>query len=220
MYSTIGHLFLNIAFVLYLILYLPQLIYNARHKKFEHMSFFMHIMLLQAYWCDLFYGMGRHMPWQYVFVSMIGVMYLLIQHGQWFFFNLKHHPEKNLALVVTGIISFLSPMLLYVFFMHQSWQIHLQAWVSRLLFIIHFIPQIIKYHQQPKERDAISLWYLNLSLSLSVCDLISAYCLRWDMANQWGSLISLGLKAYLYAQILWSVRFKPKLSFLKILSAR
>lgn len=220
MQNTIGHILLNLSFILYLTLYFPQIVHNARYKKFQHMSFFMHIMLIQAYWCDLFYGLSRHMPWQYITVSVIGLIYLLIQHGQWFIFNLKDSNNHKARFIISGFITCFIPLLIFIMFRQQTWQIHLQAWVSRILFIAHLVPQIIKYQEHPDERDAISLWYLNLSLSLSACDLTSAYCLKWDLANQIGSLISLIIKGYLYAQILWSSKFKPKLSFLKTLSAR
>lgn len=219
MHNVVGHFLLNLSFLLYLILYLPQLVFNSKYQKFEHLSFYMHIMLLQAYWCDVFYALGRHMPWQYLTVAIIGVIYLLIQHGQWMVFNHRHH-KNNIRFVISALLASLIPLLLFTSFREQAWQIHIQAWVSRILFVIHFIPQIIKYHQKQNNRDAISLWYLNLSLSLSACDLLSAYCLKWDLANQMGSLISLSLKCYLYTQILWFSKFKPKLSFLKTLSAR
>ena len=215
MQQTIGHLFLNCSFVLYLILYLPQLYYNAKEQKFSHMSVTMHFMLLQAYGCDLSYGIGRGMPWQYITVSVVGLFYLLVQHGQWFFYNLRHHKKYNLSFLLFGLILCFWPLMF-----RQASHVHFQAWLSRLLFVAHFIPQIIKYNRHPNERDAVSLTYLTLSVTLSTCDLISAYCLKWDLANQTGSLISLGLKAYLYMQILKAYKFKPKLSFLKTLSAR
>ena len=58
----LGPIFLNLAFALYLIIYLPQIYHNAKYQAFENMSFLMHMMLLQAYCCDLFYGLSKHMP--------------------------------------------------------------------------------------------------------------------------------------------------------------
>lgn len=218
MLDTLGHFFLNLAFGLYLILYLPQLYHNARHQAFENMSFIMHMMILQAYSCDLFYGFSKHMPWQYLCVSMVGLLCLFIQHVQWFYFRWKIYQKLDGPMMLMGVVCILWPMLLWYFFPHAVWQYKIQAWSSRTLFIIHFLPQVIKYHHH-EERKAISLHYLSLSISLSICDLIAAVCLNWDKANQIGSLISLGLKSYLSFQIL-SSRFNPRLSFLKTRSAR
>lgn len=218
MYITLGHYFLNVAFGLYLILYLPQLYHNACHQAFHQMSFIMHMMILQAYSCDLFYGLSKHMPWQYVCVSLVGLCCLFTQHLQWFFFRWKKHQNLDWAMLLIGALSIFWPMLLWYLFPQDTFQYKLQAWCSRILFIIHFLPQIIKYHRHGN-RKAISIYYLSLSITLSICDLMAAVCLNWDMANQTGSLISLGLKSYLSLQIL-SSRFSPRLSFLKTRSAR
>ena len=202
MHELIGHFFLNSAFGLYLILYLPQLYHNARHQAFHNMSFIMHMMILQAYSCDLFYGLSKHMPWQYLCVSAIGLLCLSIQHLQWFFYRLNQQKKGDIFMLLLGLCSVAWPLLLWMSFPSETWQYKFQAWVSRILFLIHFMPQIIQYHQNKLPRDAISLYYLSLSISLSVCDLISAVCLNWDYANQWGTFASLGLKLYLVAQII------------------
>lgn len=201
MYEIFGHLFLNIAFCLYLILYLPQLYHNARHQAFEQMSLMMHMMILQAYSCDLFYGLSKHMPWQYLCVSMVGLLCLMTQHLQWVYFRWKKMNQLDIRLLGIGLVSLLWPMMLWYACPDAIWQYKLQAWCSRILFIFHFLPQIIKYHRH-QNRKAISLYYLSLSMTLSVCDLLAAICLNWDMANQMGSLISFGLKSYLSLQIL------------------
>lgn len=218
MHNILGHFFLNVAFGLYLILYLPQLYHNARHQAFHQMSFMMHMMILQAYSCDLFYGLSKHMPWQYLCVSLVGLFCLLTQHLQWFFFRWKKHKNLDWMMLLMGVLCILWPMLLWYYFAQDTLQYKLQAWCSRVLFIIHFLPQIIKYRRN-EDRQAISLLYLSLSITLSLCDLIAAVCLNWEMANQIGSLISLGLKSYLSFQI-FSCRFNPRLSFLKTRSAR
>ncbi len=201
MSETIGHLFLNLAFGLYLILYLPQIYHNARHQAFQNMSFLMHMMILQAYSCDLFYGLSKHMPWQYLCVSVIGLVCLSTQHLQWFFYRLNKEHRKDVKMLLLGFLSILWPLLLCISFPGEVWQYKFQAWVSRILFLVHFIPQIVQYHQNKLPRDAINLSYLGLSITLSICDLISAVCLHWDNANQWGTFISLGLKTYLVYQI-------------------
>lgn len=214
----IGQCFLNISFALYLVLYLPQLIHNAKFKTFNHMSKFMHFMILQAYVCDLFYGLSKGMPWQYITVSSIGTIYLFIQHVQWMLFNKQQH-LKNHLFYIAGSVLCVWPMLLWYFFPENHTQIHFQAWLSRILFILHFLPQIIKNYRREDMADSISPNYLILSFSLTVTDLISAWCLKWDTANLTGSMIGLMLKTFLAYQIWVSLKSKPKLSFLNTRSA-
>lgn len=201
MLSSIGQAFLNIAFCLYLILYLPQIRHNMRHKPFDRMSLAMHFMLFLAYSCDLFYGIGRHMPWQYITVSLVGLSCLVTQHLQWCAYQYQVNPQEATKLFLQGVCLILLPFSLYLNFPESTWQMHLQAWIARLGFLLHFLPQIIQYHRQQFRRDAINIHYLGLSLCLSICDLIAAWCLHWDAANILGSVVSLSLKLYLCAQI-------------------
>ena len=211
MNATFGQFFLNIAFVLYFILYLPQLYHNAKYQAFKSMSITMHLMLLQAYSCDLFYAIGHHMPWQYLTVSLFGLSCIFIQHSQWMMATRAYK-----TFTISGCLIVLWPFSFWFFSHDAIWQYQIQAWVARILFILHFLPQIIKYHQNKSPRNAINMSYLGLSISLSSCDLLSAWFLHWEMANLWGSFLSLGLKLYLSYLSLNSI---PKLSFLKTRSA-
>lgn len=210
MFNTIGHIFLNVAFVLYLILYLPQLVHNAKYQTFAHMSFLMHAMLLQAYSCDLIYAFTRHMPWQYLTVSCIGLMCLSIQHFQWLLFCKQQKQSRWIYYLIIGGLIVLWPILL-------SNKPSLNAWIARIFFLFHFLPQIIKYHVHPHERDAIDMHYLVLSIALSGCDLGAAWCLSWDLPNLWSTFLSLIFKLYLLGQIAsdilprhsnWAIRTK------------
>lgn len=205
MLSSIGHTFLNIAFGLYLILYLPQIWHNFRHKPFDRMSLLMHLMLFLAYSCDLFYGIARHMPWQYITVSLVGLSFLITQHLQWLAYRRQSKKNNNThILLLQGMSIVFIPMTLFLFFPESKWQMQLQAWVARICFLLHFLPQILKYHRHDLRRDAINILYLSLSLCLSFCDLIAAICLHWDMANLFGSMLSLCLKTYLSIQIMFA----------------
>ena len=205
MLDDIGHLSLNIAFALYLILYIPQLIHNAKYQTFAHMSFLMHAMILQAYSCDLLYALTRNMPWQYLTVSCIGLTCLCIQHAQWVLFCRRHKQSRWSIYLILG-----SLMVLWPFLLPTSAKVY--AWLSRTLFLFHFLPQIIKYHQHPDERDAIDMRYLLLSMGLSGSDVTAAWCLSWDLPNLWGTLLSLVFKLYLFGQIIlsrhtdWTIR--------------
>jgi uncharacterized protein with PQ loop repeat len=194
MLDNIGHLFLNVAFVLYLILYIPQLIHNARNQTFAHMSFLMHAMMLQAYSCDLLYALTRHMPWQYLTVSCMGLICLCIQHAQWVSYCRRHHQPRWSSYLILGGLIVIWPLLI-----PASPKVF--AWVSRAMFLFHFLPQIFKYHRHPNERDAIDMRYLLLSMGLSACDVGAAWCLSWDLPNLWGTFLSLLFKVYLFGQI-------------------
>lgn len=219
MQDSLGHWFLNISFFLYLILYLPQLIHNTKKPTFRHMSSISHYMLLQAYSCDLFYALSQEMPWQYLTVSCFGTLYLLIQHCQWLRFNIKNDYSKNKQMNLIGLIIIGWPAWLWFWFQDANWQIQFQIWLSKTLFILHFLPQILKNQQKHNNIDAISTKYLGLSISLNFTDLISAYCLRWDTANIAGGVFSLLLKLVFILQIIFYSKTKPRLSFLKIRSA-
>lgn len=216
MYNTLGHIFLNLAFGLYLVLYIPQLIHNSRFKNFAHMSFLMHVMLFQAYSCDLIYAVVKPMPWQYICVSCVGLICLSIQHIQWLMYCLKQKNNLFKPYVMTSCFVFGWPILLWLL----TNNLHIIAWCSRMLFLLHFLPQIIKYHTHPAERDAIDIKYLLLSLSLSACDLGAAWCLSWDLPNLWGTFLSLILKFILLGQIILQNHYKSRLFFLKTRSAR
>ena len=214
-----GHFFLNLSFILYLILYIPQLIHNSKNTTFSHMSRIMHYMLLQAYCCDFFYSISRGMPWQYLTVSCLGTFYLLIQHIQWAHFDIKTEGHLHKGMLTIGVIILTWPALLWMFFKDALWQNQLQIWLSKILFIIHFLPQIIKNSFSRDHIHAISKNYLALSVILSLTDFGAAYCLRWDTANLTGSSLSLVFKLMLIVQMLNYSRFKPRLSFLKTRSA-
>ena len=82
MQQLIGNIALNISFAIYLVLYLPQVIYNFRRRSTAGLSFLMHIILIIGYIADMMYGFGRHMQLQYRLVSIIGLVCLSVQHIQ------------------------------------------------------------------------------------------------------------------------------------------
>lgn len=98
MYETIGNAVLNLAFILYLIHYFPQLLTNRKNSNLEHLSLHFHGMLSVCYFSDLAYGLGMNMPWQYRCVSMIGSACLLIQHGQLLNIHKDNPSIKNIVL--------------------------------------------------------------------------------------------------------------------------
>jgi uncharacterized protein with PQ loop repeat len=198
---ALGQIFLNLAFSLYLILYLPQIIHNSRLQKFDQMSLGMHFMILQAYACDLCYGLAKNLPWQYLTVSCIGLFFLCIQHGQWYRFKQKHSSNLSTTFLILGFCSLIWPWLIYVH-LPFNWQMLINGWISRIFFIAHFLPQILKNKSRKTRVEVINRHYLMISITLSMVDLSAAYLLNWGNINIIGGMLSLMLKLYLSIQIL------------------
>jgi uncharacterized protein with PQ loop repeat len=197
---SLGNLFLNLSLILYLFLYLPQIIHNARLKKFNHMSLSMHLMILQAYACDLCYGLSHQLPWQYLTVSCIGLFFICIQHGQWYWFKRQQLESKTLIFLCLGTIALSWPWLIR-YQLNFDWQLQINGWVSRVFFMAHFLPQILKNQQKSRSRAAINPLYLMFSIILSLLDLLAAYLLQWGWVNMLGGACSLSLKLILAKQI-------------------
>ena len=78
----LGQISLNLSFLMYMFLYLPQLIHNQKQTNLAELSKWMHLTLYLGYSLDLVYGFGNNLPWQYRTVSAIGWVLLTIQHFQ------------------------------------------------------------------------------------------------------------------------------------------
>jgi uncharacterized protein with PQ loop repeat len=207
---SLGNFFLNLAFGLYLVLYLPQIQHNAKLKKFNHMSLGMHLMILQAYACDLSYGLCKHLPWQYLTVSCIGLLFSSIQHGQWYRFKRQHQETNTFIFLFLGCLALIWPCLIHQY-LNVDWQLQINGWVSRLFFMGHFLPQILKNQIKQTDAQVINHYYLSLSITLSFIDLIAAYLLNWGMFNLMGGICGLIFKLILGQQIL-STRNQKNLS--------
>ena len=198
----LGQLTLNLSFVLYLFVYLPQIIHNHKKKQLHALSLGMHFILFSAYLLDLMYGFLNHYPWQYKLVSCVGVFLMLVQHVQLAVFLWK----KNdflwfgvcfLALFVATIVILLGFMFVDFFRAEVCWVL---GWCSRVFFLSYIIPQLIK-NIKLNSASAVSLYFVFLSLILSCLDTLSAWCLDWGWPNKLGSPISILLMGFLLYQI-------------------
>ena len=95
--SFIGNITLNISFVLYLIVYIPQIIHNQKVANIAQLSFGLHFLLFSSYSFDLLYGFSSQLPWQYKTVSTVGLLLVTVQHIQ----LMKFFVNKQLLLRVT-----------------------------------------------------------------------------------------------------------------------
>ncbi|MBI5448281.1 MAG: PQ-loop repeat-containing protein [Gammaproteobacteria bacterium] len=182
----VGNISLNISFFLYLILYIPQIIHNRHTEHLLNLSLSMHFLLYTAYLSDLFYGYSSHLPWQYKTVSMVGLSLLIIQHLQ-----LTNHFMKNQkqTKVIFNFLFFIFTLATcYYFFIIQHTELTASTTliigsISRAFYLLYCLPQIIK-NKILKSANAMSIQFLYLNLSLSILDMISAWCLNWGWPNK------------------------------------
>lgn len=193
----LGTISLNIAFILYLISYFPQLKHNQQDRHLRELSLSYHYLLLFAYGCDLFYAFALQMPWQYKTVSIVGLLCLLYQHYQLWRLHASDHSFKGLTIIGLGlsIISYN-----YLLTAHLSTTTNLFiGYLSQLCFLIYLCPQVLKNIKLASARS-LNLTYLLFSWSCCLCDTIAAWCLHWPLPNKMGSVIRLLLSGLLLCQ--------------------
>ncbi len=197
MQHAIGIISLNISFLIYLVLYLPQVVYNLRRKSTEGLSFLMHVILIISYSADLMYGFGRHMQWQYRLVSILGLVFLSFQHIQ-----IAWYAKITLRYVVATLLlcSWLAYVLYAILGPTLPAQDYINAgYVSWAVGVFYTLPQIWKNYRFSSALG-VSTLFIFLDIVSSCCDTISAWCLNWDLPSKIGSPIECVLGFVLLAQ--------------------
>jgi uncharacterized protein with PQ loop repeat len=192
---------LNLSFIIYMFLYLPQVIHNQRQADLEGLSKWMHVTLYLAYFLDLLYGFGNNFPWQYRAVSAAGWLLLNVQHFQFIYYFKQQHLRvfQNVFYIIflcTGAI------LLLGLRQHSFTKLTLLSYfgyISQLGFAFAYIPQILK-SRRLQSAQAMSFLYVLLGLILAIFDCISAYQLNWGWANKAGSVVIIILTSILLMQ--------------------
>src|SRR5579871_6068684 len=108
---------LQISFLIYLIMGLTQIHHNIRRKSTEGLSWIMHLILLSSSLCDMGYGIGTSMPWQYYSVSLLGTGMLSLQHYQFGFYRPGCAPRSYLPASV-ALIALTTAI--FTCFLHRS----------------------------------------------------------------------------------------------------
>lgn len=200
---VLGKICLNLSMLLYLIVYIPQLIHNRRLQHLNHLSLFMHVFLFQGYVFDLLYGVITHMPWQYLTVSTVGLSLLTIQHIQLTQMERQKRAQSPFTKRLLNFLLILNIILIYATIMRQtnisSEQATLLGWLSRAFFTLCFIPQLFKNYAT-QTNHALSPYYLSINILITSLDFISAWCLNWGWPNKIGPVISLTLLAMLLSK--------------------
>ena len=202
MVTLIGSICLNIAFVLYLLVYLPQILHNAQSNHIVNLSLNMHFILYIGYILDLFYGFSSHLQWQYRAVSVVGLTVLTVQHLQ----ITRHFWVNSKRAIVNLNLLFLFSVGIGIFYFFtvdegvcSEQTTLLIGYISRICFLLYTLPQIIK-NKALKSASAISIQFIYLNLTLAVLDLIAAWCLNWGWPNKLGSPIMVCLMLIMLMQ--------------------
>ncbi len=200
--DRIGFISLNLSLGLYLILYLPQIIHNRNNQYLSTLSPGMHFILLTAYILDLFYGFSCHLQWQYKTVSIVSLSLLFIQHLQMTHFFWSKHDYLWVNIYLLFLVT--SGTCIFYFFCIQdahasAFTTEIIGYSSRLGFLVYTLPQIIK-NKTLASGHALSVQFIYLNLTLSILDMISAWCLNWGWPNKLGTPIMLLLMFILLLQ--------------------
>ncbi len=196
----IGTISLYGSFILYLILYLPQLKRNYSQKFLQGMSFSFHSLLFLTLTTDLFYAFGRIAQWQYRFISVTMFSSLFIQHAQLFFRHKAHDQERKYWLALSAIIITLLSLLVFILQQPQQHQtlIISMGWINHIGYWSYVLPQFIR-NKKLRSAQAISPVFLGIAIFASVLDTTSAWYFHWGAPSLYGAPIS-GL---LHLSLLW-----------------
>lgn len=197
---VLGQISLNLSCVIYLFLYVPQVIHNHKQISLEGLSVHLHIILYAAYGLDVLYGVGTHLPWQYVLVSSIGWVLLTLQHAQF----IRHFKRSKRILwqgsFYIGLLC-ISTVLAYAI-AHPGWLHRFQylcGYLAQIGFSVALAPQILKSYRL-QSTQAIHVLFIGLNFILNLLDSITAWQLNWGWPNKLGALCGLLLSSILLLQ--------------------
>ncbi len=193
----IGQICLNIALVLYLIHFLPQLMHNRCVNYRAQISLHFHGLLSIAYLSDLTFAFGMNMPWQYCLVSSTGVLCLLIQH-----FQLKKEAQQKTLFLSYQIIISLFLLLFFATLLLKlpSSFFLLMGYVTQAAIWTYTLPQIRKNYISKQGRGLNNL-YLGMNLACYGLDVVASMALNWPLPAKLGALFGLGCATILMSQM-------------------
>ncbi|HLB56971.1 MAG TPA: PQ-loop repeat-containing protein [Coxiellaceae bacterium] len=180
----IGEITLSISSVIYCVWFIPQIWENFQRKSTDGLSLWMHGLLFLGYSIDLMYGFGRHMQWQYCLVTIVGLIFLFIQHYQFARYDLKSKTEYWNFAVLSCLVIFalLFSILNITVFHHNKWYYDKAGYVETGCYFAYVFPQIIKNYCK-KSTLGLSRLFVTFSILLGFLDFISALTLHWDLPS-------------------------------------
>ena len=201
---TIGEITLSLSTLVYFCWFIPQIWLNFRRKNINGLSFWMHSLLLFGYTADLLYGFGRHMQWQYRFVTITGLFFLFIQHSQFARYGLQTRLQKNSFMFVSIAvgIAFIYAVLNFTVLHHGKKYYDIAGFVSDLCWMTYLFPQMIKNYRA-KSTIGLSIGFVVLDLTLSALDITSTFTLHWDWPSVLSECVTVLKKSVLLFQIFY-----------------
>ncbi len=192
-WSIVGSVALDISLIIYLIRYLPQLIYNQKQAYIHQISLTTQLLMVLANGFDLLYGIGLGLPWQYQLVSFVTLGFLVVQQVQIqkAYQNVPKQHYLGWFVTILSIIGLFIPWP-YMFLLTLGW-------ISSGSYLIYWIPQIIQNSQQQQGRG-FSPQFMGLSLMSVFCDVIAAWFLYWPLPSLVTPLVTLSLYLIMIAQ--------------------
>ena len=200
----IGEITLSLSTIVYFLWFIPQILLNYQRKSTRGLSLWMHGLLFVGYTADLLYGFGRHMQWQYRLVTVVGLMFLFVEHVQFFYYGCKRKAE---LYNFVGFTFFIALLLLYAvmnftFFHHSKKYYDIAGFVSALCWMTYLLPQLIKNFKLKSTRG-LSIGFVAFSVCLSFLDITSTVALRWDWPSMMSEGITLLKKSLLVFQMIY-----------------
>lgn len=185
--NQIGEITLSLSTIVYFFWFVPQILLNYRRKDTDGFSLWMHGLLLIGYTADLLYGFGRHMQWQYRLVTIVGLIFLSIEHWQIAQYDCRTKTEKwnFVALTLLVFILLIYAIVNFTLLHHGKRYYDFAGLISDICWMTYMIPQIIKNFRL-KSTKGLSVGFVALSVVLSCLDITSTFALRWD----WPSILS------------------------------
>lgn len=205
----IGEITLSISSAIYFVWFLPQIYLNFKRKNTDGLSLWMHGLLLLGYCADLLYGFGRDMQWQYRMVTIVGLFFLCVQHFQFAKYGLHSKAQKinYRILSALAIIIFSYAILNFTYLHHGKKYYDTAGFISDVCWMLYLFPQIIKNYQQ-KSTKGLSVWFVVLSIILSVLDITSTFTLHWDWPSVLSECVTLLKKSILVFQMIYYQSFR------------
>jgi len=199
----LGKITLSVSTFIYFIWLTPQIWRNFNRKTTEGLSLWMHGLLFFGYVCDLMYGFGRDMQWQYKLVTIIGLLHLLIQHYQFYYYGNLSYKQRVLhnSLSIFFVLAIVKVGVMMQFGWHNKFSDDTLGMLANMCWLSYMFPQIVKNHQN-KSAIAVSIWFVLLGIFLTVLDSVSAWSFNWDYPSKVGPALALFGHVLLLMQIL------------------
>jgi len=199
MQQLIGQFALSLSLVGYFVWLLPQCLHNIKSQGQHSLHFAMHLLLLIGMLCDLTYGFGIGMPWQYRLVTLTGLVYLSFMHFSYAFYQQPFFAAKYYWPITLSLLAFSLVALSLISQSHNRALFDSFGLVSMFCWLIASLPQLYSNYQQQDSRS-VNRGFAWLLMLTALLDVIACYCLNWDWPSKLSAPIGLSLKLLLLSQ--------------------